>query len=210
MPRKPPRNVSRNVSEPEEPEEPNPSNSAHRTRACKLRAARRTGVTMMPSDVAWLTAYEEEQDRRRAGGGPADFGASQSERIVHVEERKAAVGLGEAAAAAAVSGAMVREEGRRIDTLLQTAVNALELAMKMYHQMAAQILERNQQLEEVHLSMLDSVREHFIARTTAEGEVIKAGNTNESEQKQVMDMIQMMMQMGAARNGAPKVAPKVD
>lgn len=192
---------------------PNPANASHRSKAYKLRTRVRAGHTLMPKDSKWLGDYEAAQEANGAGPDPA-FGASASERVIHVEERKAAVGTGDAAAHAAAAGAMVREEGRRLDALVQVAINTVEAAGKiieragaMYAQMAAHMLARNQQLEDVHLSMLDTVREHYIARVEAEGTAAKAGEGGDDMMKQVMEMIQVANALKrdrpAVSNGKP-------
>lgn len=136
--------------------------ASERSKAYKLRAAQRRGVALDSVDQAWLDAYDE---RQRNGG--VDVGASATERLVHIEERAAAAGTGSAAETAAAA-ALAREEGRRIDYLTKAGMESLIHACTMYRNMADAMLARTQALEEVHLAMLDSVREQYLARTQAE------------------------------------------
>jgi hypothetical protein len=97
-----------------------------------------------------------------------------------LEERQAAVGTG-AAAEIAAAGAAAREEGRRIDYLTHTGIDALVKACDLHEKMARTLLERTTALEEVHLSMLDAVREQYLARTQAEVDAMQAGTTENQE-----------------------------
>lgn len=144
---------------------PDPTLAAHRSRAYNLRKRQRTGGVLLPSDADWLGAYEAAQAKR---DGVTAFGASESEKIVHVEERHKAVGVGEAAALAAAQASVAREDGRRLDALLATAVGALERACGLHEKMAQVLLSRWEQQEQVHLVMLDTVREQYLRATNAE------------------------------------------
>lgn len=144
----------------------NPANPGNRTKAYRLRSKARKGDTVTPEEAAWLSDYEQAQAHGQS------FGASASERVVHVEERSAAVGTGSAAEVAAAA-ALAREEGRRIDYLARSGMDALVKACDMYQRMAEAMLARTQALEEVHLAMLDSVRENYLARTQAEVDAIQ-------------------------------------
>jgi len=151
----------------------NPKNPGNRSKAYKLRARLRKNEQLSPEEIAWLDDYERAQ---RAG---ASVGASASERVVHIEERAAALGTGTAAEVAAAA-ALSREEGRRVDYLIHAGMDCLVNACKLHETMTRTMLERLGQLEDVHLAMLGSVREHYIARTEAEAESIKGGGQGEA------------------------------
>src|SRR5215831_16276827 len=129
--------------------------AADRARAYRLRAKLRKGDALEPEDAGWLGDYE-----KRTGAGDASFGASASERTIHVEEKRVAVGTGSAAEVAAAA-ALAREEGRRLDYLTKAAIDALVAsaaqsreAAALYGLMVKDLLARTKALEEVHLSML--------------------------------------------------------
>jgi len=146
----------------------NPKNPGNRSKAYRLRARVKKGEQLRPEEVAWLDDYD------RAQRSSAHYGVSASERVVHIEERAAAEGTG-AAAETAAAAALAREEGRRVDYLVHAGMDCLVNACKLHETMTRTMLERLGQLEDVHLAMLGSVREHYIARTEAEAEAIKGG-----------------------------------
>lgn len=165
-----------------------PLNPKSRARAYRLRARLRKGDTLEVEDAVWLGDYEKQTNAAN------DFGASASERTIHVEEKRMAVGTG-AAAEVAAAAAMAREEGRRLDYLTKAAIDALvegrqvlvaaatqsREAAAVYGLMVKDLLSRTKALEEVHLSMLDSVREQYLARTQAEVDAVKAENAENKE-----------------------------
>ena len=65
---------------------------------------------------------------------------------------------------------MVRDEGRRHDSLLTIGIEALRSAGDPYGKMAELMMRRNEQLEKAHVEMMQSIRTHFLARVEAEGE----------------------------------------
>jgi hypothetical protein len=147
-----------------------------RARAYRLRAKMRKGDTLEAEDAAWLGSYEQS-----AGDGDGAFGASASSKTIHVEEKRAAVGIGASAAEIAAHAALAREEGRRIDYLTEAAVKALAAAAEqsreaaaLYRDMVKDLRRHTSSLEEVHLSMLDAVRDQYLARTQAEIDAMAA------------------------------------
>jgi len=152
-----------------------PSN-ADRARAYRIRALIRKGGKPPEDDVAFLAEYEAAQAK------PPDLGASLASRRVSfdIEEHQAAVGTG-AAAEAAAAGNLAREEGRRLDYLTHAGIDALVKAAGLSHEMARTLLDRTKALEEVHLSMLDAVREQYLARTQAEVDAMQAGTPETQE-----------------------------
>lgn len=153
-----------------------------RARAYRLRAKLRRGDALETEDATWLNDYEKGT---RSDDGP-DIGASASSRTIHVEEKRLAVGTG-AAAETAAAAAMAREEGRRLDFLTDSAAAALKAgtealvaaaaqsraACEVYKGIVVELNSRTQTLEEVHLSMLDAVREQYLARTQAEVDALQ-------------------------------------
>jgi hypothetical protein len=135
-----------------------------RARAYRIRSLIRQGGTPTDDDAEFLREYEGKQEQ--------DRGASATSRKVSfdLEENAMAVGTGAAAEVAAgmAAGAVARQEGLRLDYVTQAGIGALVKACELHEKMASSLLERTMQLEEVHLSMLDAVREQYLARTQAE------------------------------------------
>ncbi len=182
----------------------NPRHPSTRTKAYRLRKRAEDGDLLTAEETAWLADYEAAQG--------SDVGASATERIINIEERSAAVGTGDAAREAAAMASIAREEGRRIDYLAKTGMAALVQACTMYQQMAASMLARTEALEEVHLGMLESVRQNYLARTQAEVDAIQAAKDAEGGQigELVNALLPVIMQRlgGAAGIAAPTAAPK--
>lgn len=173
-----------------------------RQRAYRLRAHLRRGDTLEPEDAAWLGDYE-----KAASNG--SFGASASERTVHVEERQMAVGAGSEAAAIAATASLAREEGRRLDYLTKAGIDALVAAAAqsreaaaLYGLMVKDLLSRTRALEEVHLAMLDSVRENYLARTQAEVDAMQAQQSKTGAEEMLMGLLT------ARLGGEPKPVKK--
>lgn len=178
-----------------------------RARAYRLRVKIRKGDTIEAEDAAWLGQYERAADSGDDAG--AAFGASASSRTIHVEEKRAAVGTGDAAVVAA-HAALAREEGRRIDFLTEAGIKALEAAATqsrqaadLYASMVKDLLARTKTLEEVHLSMLDAVREQYLARTQAEVDALQAQGKDDKD-----DLANQLLAMILPRLGGVPL-PKV-
>jgi hypothetical protein len=174
-----------------------------RQRAYRLRARVRRGDALEPEDVQWLHDYENTRN----------VGASSSQKLVHIEERTAAIGTGSAAVEAAAAATLAREEGRRIDYLTEAAVKAvttaaeiIERAGAMYERMTSSLLERTEQLEEVHLAMLGSVRENYLARTQAEVDTLQAQARDGNVQEQLLGAL--LQRLGVPQGGKPKNGAK--
>jgi len=148
-----------------------------RARAYRLRAKLRHGDALEPEDAAWLSDYEKTRDE----------GASASEKITHTEERRIATGTG-AAAETAAAAAFEREAGRREDSLAKIGIEALREACVAYRDMMKELRVRNRDLEEVHLAMLDAVREQYHARTQAEIDKMQAEAAAEEQQDPLTKM----------------------
>ncbi len=140
-----------------------------RARALRIRTKANAGLPISPEDTAWLIEYDE----RTAG---AAFGASKSKsrKLVHIEEEEeaAAVGTGTQAAAMAAAGVMVREEGRRIDNIVDRGINALVEAVKTYKEMTLQLLNERKQDAVVQRALVEAVRDNYVKRAEAEAELI--------------------------------------
>jgi hypothetical protein len=173
-----------------------PITPSDRTKAHRLRALLRKGDELPPDDTAWLSDYQVRQEESR--------GASRTHKVSFTEESAEAAGTGDAAAIAAAqfAPALAREEGRRIDYLIASAnqatnigLGAVREAHKMILEMAKQIMERNASLEEVHLAMLDTVRDSHIARTNAEAEIIRreAEDSGKDGEGGINGMVQELM-----------------
>lgn len=191
---------------PEAPEPPPLPTPSERSKAYKMRSKLRAGIVLLPTEQDWLDEYEA---RQRARGGP-DVGASASERVIHVEERHAAVGTGEAATAAAAASAIAKEEGRRLDALIQQAtaaltsgMNAMGRASELYASMAENMLADRMQDREEMRTLMQSVRAHYLARIDAEAEARQATN---SEQDQLSQVLQLLQELRGVPRG-PRVVP---
>lgn len=167
----------------------------------------RGGITLLPSEEDWLRAYEAA---KRAAGAP-DVGASASEKIVHVEERHAAMGTGEAAAHAAAAGAMIREEGKRLDVLIAQATAAMSAGMtsmqracELHQAMAENMLADRMQDREEMRTLMGSIRTHYLARIDAEGAAMKAQQPEGHELDQVLQLLQ---EIRVASGGSHRVIP---
>lgn len=172
-----------------------PGSPADRTRAYRIRRAlKKDPDEVPPDDVEWLRAYEAAQTSK---------GASRTHKVSYTEESAEAAGTGDAAALAAAMAApqLAKEEGRRLDNLIQAATQATMMANKatqaaydMVLKMGAQLLERNGQLEHVHLGMLEAIREGHLARTNAEAELIRQEAEHSGEDKGGIDgMVAQLM-----------------
>jgi hypothetical protein len=203
MPKKPPGDVT-------PPPETAVANSAERSKAYKLRAKLRGGITLLPSEEDWLRAYEAA---KRASGAP-DVGASASEKIVHVEERHAAMGTGEAASHAAAAGAMVREEGKRLDVLIAQAtaamsggMTAMQRACELHQAMAENMLADRMADREEMRTLMASIRTHYLARIQAEGDAEKATQAGGNELDQVLQLLQEIRAAAGSGGGSHRVIP---
>jgi len=158
----------------------NPRLPAVRQKAYRLRKAVDAGQPVEPEDVAFLAAYESATSN-------TSVGASRNKRRIEVEEESMSVGTGDAALIAA-SAAQAREEGKRIDTLLNAVITGLTKASEMYRECAATALSimkethnRNEKLEAAHVKMFETMRENQLARVDAEMDLIAAERDSEEK-----------------------------
>lgn len=140
---------------------------ADRARAVRLRTKVKAGAPLEPDQIAWLDDYEEAmRDTRETRG------ASAARSVKYEETESAAVGVGESAAAVAAAAAMVREEGRREDSLEKLKQDGMTRAFDMCMRMCEGMMKRTEALEKVHVTLLTSWRDNFLDRTQLEADVI--------------------------------------
>lgn len=135
---------------------------ADRVRAHRVRKKAVEAAVLSDDDAAFIDNYEETLPPR-----PAPTGKSASERVVHIEERAAAEGDHVHPEAYA---AMARAEGLRADTLLRITTDRLIQCNDQYMKLMVHMMERSTRLEDAHVALLEVVRDHFLARISAEGQ----------------------------------------
>jgi hypothetical protein len=165
-------------------ETPNPSVPAHKQKAYRIRRQVENGSPVTSEDAEWFAHYEDAIRRKaeeRVVNPDGSMGASKNRKVSYTEEESQAVGMGEAAAIAA-SSALAREEGKRLDNLMDRAITAMEKgngfmekACVMFSKMTEHCLAQSKTMMDTHIQILDSLREHHIARTEAESELVAAG-----------------------------------
>jgi hypothetical protein len=146
------------------------SNGNHRpdyVRASKIRKRVSQGDELTEDDAVWFESYEAS---KKTPGRPPTANASASEKITYTEERAAATGDHLHPEA---YGAIARAEGLRADTLLRISADALVRCNEQYANMMVHLLARTTAIEDAHVAMLESVREHYIGRAEAEAENIR-------------------------------------
>jgi len=169
-----------------------PNNPAARQRAYRIRRKITAGKPVEPEDAAWLHDYERAQSK----------GASASRRVSYTEEEHAAVGTGSAAEVAA-SAAMVREEGRREDSLADKGMEAMERANDRLEKLVDFMMGRMQVLEDSHLDMWAKHRESRMREVDAEVALLEAQAAAEGKDddlaKTAAELLPMLLkQLGKA------------
>ncbi len=131
-----------------------------RVRAAKLRARARAGLPLSTDEATELHDYESARSMGASKSG--------SRRVSYTEEEESAqsVGTGSAAEMAA-AGAMVREEGRRLDSILTVGISALQRSNDVYFQMVQALLKRTENFETSQIKMMTAMREHYLGRIEA-------------------------------------------
>jgi len=163
-----------------------PVTHAERSKANRIRLKVKQFQELTPDETAWIEAYEA---RTKGAAAAPDVGASQAatRKVSYVEEETAAssVGTGSAAetAAAAATGAalVVREEGKRLDSVLALAMNIMTRSVDTYEKMVKQMLSEREQDGKLQRSLLETVRIQYIARAEAEAELIHADAEHAAE-----------------------------
>ena len=163
-----------------------PVTHAERSKANRIRLKAKQFQELTTDEKLWIEAYEA---RTKGGAAAQDVGASQaaSRKVTFTEEETAAtsVGTGDAAATAA-SAAMgaalvVREEGKRLDSVLALAMNIMSRAVDTYEKMARQMLSEREQDGKLQRTLLETVRTQYLARAEAEAELIQAEAEHQAE-----------------------------
>ena len=172
-------------------ENPFAATPSNRARAHRLRLQMRANMGVLDeADATWLAGYEEE---RAAASDGMPRGASRGRRVSYTEEEHEAAGEGDSAAAAAAAGAMVREDGRRLDSMLGVSMTAMQKAFEMSMRMCQMMACRNRELEEAHVSMMEAYRSHFLGRVEAEAELEVIKRTVEEGDKDGLEKVAEML-----------------
>lgn len=190
-----------------------PASPRDRSRALRIRTQIRKGGAIEPEDATWYKGYEERREAADRKRRAHSMGASASSRTMHIEEHTAAVGVGEAAASAALAASVARAEGQRIDYLVHAGADALIEACRQHRELCGQAIGlmaemrgRLQQVEDTHMAMLDSVRDHFISRTETEAELVRIQREGADEGENNMANT-LMFDMMRQHLGAPPAPP---
>ena len=104
-----------------------------KNKAYRLRQKVGSGMPIKPSDAEFLKAYDAENP-------PRNIGARASRKVSYTEEESQAVGIGDAARGAVDSwglAATTRQEGLRLDHIMQQGIGALVRACELHEKMAA-------------------------------------------------------------------------
>lgn len=148
-----------------------PETHADRSRAARIRLKLKQYMEVAPEDLAWLEAYEA---RTKGADMGASVAASREVTYTERETAAAAVGTGAAAETAAGAAMLVREEGKRLDTILSLGMNCLVRSVETYERMVKQLLAEREQDAKLQRTLLESVRTHYVARAEAEADLIHA------------------------------------
>jgi hypothetical protein len=170
---------------------------ADRVKAKRLRELDPEELT--EDQAAWLEQYEATQK-----GGKV--GRSASSRLIHIEEQAAAEGDHVHPDAYA---AVARADGLRADTLFRLQSEAWQAMNAQMMQMFAFFTERTVRIEEATAGILEAARESFIARTQAEGEILKLRTLAELRELQANgddddEFMKILNMVGAARAAVGK------
>lgn len=179
----------RDTIEAEVIDEPFAPSAANRVRASKLRAMVKAGGILSPEDAAWLADYDEARGRK---ADERAFGASRGKRTTFTEEEHEAVGEGSAAAEMAAAGAMVREEGRRYDSLISVGITALRHANDMQARMNESMLKRAANLEDAHVEMMRVMTKMWVRNAELEAELVRKTHELEPPADEKKDAITEM------------------
>jgi len=153
-----------------------------RTRASRFRLRLKSGQTLLPEEAAWLADYESKLTST----------AHRSKKLLHVEETAEAA-TGNAALELAMGAAMTREEGQRLDSILNISLTMMTRACEMMHRLAEQCLKDKLADGETHRALLESVRTHYLEKVDYEAQLREALADAEKNDGGVDGMIQQMM-----------------
>jgi hypothetical protein len=155
---------------------------AHRLRN---RLTDPTSPPLSDEEAVWLDTYEKRVQASR----------SASHTVEYREERKEAEGAASVAIPLA-EALMAREDGRRIDKLIEVSIGALTTACSMYAKMATDMMAERQEFFSGQMTMMGSLREHYLARIDAEGDALKAQSADQTELGEITGM---MKEFGALK-----------
>jgi len=152
---------------------PSPKSGSDRTRAARLRARVRVRAPLAPEDAEWLNEYEARTK---------DVGASASHKVSYTEESTQAMGTGSAAEVAAAA-AMVREDGRRLDNILDRSIRFMESACLRYEKLVDILLAHRHEDSEQIRALLNAHHDNTLDRIELEGALLKAQNADGEDDK---------------------------
>jgi hypothetical protein len=115
--------------------------------------------------------------------------------VEHREEESEALSEGDTSAAAAAL--MTREEGRRLDILLDTVVRGLTTAVGMYEKMCSAMLARTVEDGKVLRELLAAHRQTYLENTELHADAILAQAEREAEESGSSDTISRLAEMFA-------------
>lgn len=145
---------------------------AKRVKIAKLRGRAKAGLPLAPEEAAEVLEYDRERELAAEARGSSK---SASRKVSYTEEESAAQAEGTGAAAeVAAAGAMVKEEGRRLDSILTVGIAALQRSNEVYFQMVTSMMGRMEKAETAQLKMMEAVRQNFLGRVEAEGDLVRA------------------------------------
>src|SRR5215831_9044160 len=189
------------------PEVISPKDPANRARAYRIRKALKEAPEDVPAeDQRWYSSYEDAQKSARA--------SKRKHTVEYREETDESAAEGDAGAVAAAMAApqLAKEEGRRYDSLILAAVQAMTasgkqvaLANEMVLKMATQIMGRNESMENVHIKMLETIQKLFLAEAKAEAE--EKAEKGGGLEGMIREMAPMIMAEWAKRNGVTPGSP---
>jgi hypothetical protein len=160
-----------------------PDNPVSRNQASYIRRKLRRG-TATPEETAWLADFESLKSRGSRGAS-----AHRKVTSTYTEEEAARVGEGDSIVAqAAAQGAMVREEGRREDSLATIGLRAYDRAFARQERMVEFMMARMQTLEDAHLEMWARHRDSRMREADAEIELMKAQADADGKPDQLSEM----------------------
>lgn len=179
-------------------------NAGDAAKAFRLRKLRSAGKALKPIDALWLADFEEEQQRdpkRRTK--TKSWGASAAGKRVRLEidEHAESVGTGTAASEAATAALMVKEEGRRLDTLTVNAVGALHEAVETYKAICLDLRKSTSDLHTAHVEMFRAWQGEAIGRTETEIALREAAKSGDDD-----EVKGMLMAIVAQKLGLPGLA----
>lgn len=213
---------------------PDPSDKKARSKAFQIRRKLPRGAAL-PGEVEWLTDYEKAMKGGAAKNGhkatsarlvdaqtappdpppaPSSFAAGSSKKIMHVEEHTQAVQASgdPAVMAEMLKASTAREEGRRYDYLLDAAVGSLRFVVD-------ELMKEKKELQKTQISMMEAIREQYVARTQAEINTMfaaadakkaaeeSASGTDEQKAMKFMEQLATMMPMIQSFMGAKAATP---